>query len=593
MVSILPEPSELNANTTSVASIQNRNEVLSVPTLADDNTLRTAVADNNIKDAVFEDHTQHQTGLVFKDSISNSSNFFAAIKQGQLDKVKELLQTENGLVASSGMWSSTPLIIACQYNHKDIALLLAEHSSDALLNHQNEKGATALLYCCLEKEMVEVAQYLMVRKVFIHKDPSVIYNSMFDKSMSLCCLSASIMNNNIEALVLLLNHLSNAEIDLPFACPFGKGILTVSGVPNVPPTSTTGAMSLTPLMLCCAYGRVEMMDLLLARIQTSSKEDNSIHKAIEGNIFPITTTVVDTLDDDPMMNVIHKYSVLAALDKIDEFGCSVFHHICKSICNDDTIVLQMLTKLVNTVLSLKLDSNSINAYNILSNYINYIDMYGNSPLHYLCDNKYTQSIQYLISLIDLNTNKPLCDVNIQNNNGITALYIAIKKRCELAVVELVQYSPTTKIESESSVTKTTMIRKPADPNLCDVKGVSSIDLAMKLRTDSIIYIAITNLLKEKVVMEPENDVNNTIVNKNQETTELILTDMNTSLPDVHPSQKVVVDVLGSNHTMLQPHTPPPRNKPFQRNNPKQEVHSILTLDSNVRSDTNVLVLDDY
>ena len=104
-------------------------------------------------------------GLVYEDAVDNSSNLFAAIKRGDIPTVQRMLGvTHNGDGDSTpsvtmptvnvnsllGMWNSTPLIVATQYGQKEIANMLLAESDLGDLNHRNDKGASVLLYACME-----------------------------------------------------------------------------------------------------------------------------------------------------------------------------------------------------------------------------------------------------------------------------------------------------------------------------------------------------------------------------------------------------------------------------------------------------------
>lgn len=103
-------------------------------------------------------------GLVYEDAVDNSSNLFAAIKRGDIPTVQRMLGVTSGDGDSTpsvtaptanvnsllGMWNSTPLIVATQYGQKEIANMLLAESDLGDLNHRNDKGASVLLYACME-----------------------------------------------------------------------------------------------------------------------------------------------------------------------------------------------------------------------------------------------------------------------------------------------------------------------------------------------------------------------------------------------------------------------------------------------------------
>ena len=51
-------------------------------------------------------------------------------------------------IEQRGMWENTPLIVACHNGHAGVASLLLSRGADVFAVH--EKGAKALLYCCVE-----------------------------------------------------------------------------------------------------------------------------------------------------------------------------------------------------------------------------------------------------------------------------------------------------------------------------------------------------------------------------------------------------------------------------------------------------------
>jgi ankyrin repeat protein len=60
------------------------------------------------------------------------------------------------------MWGSTPLIVALQYGQKEIAEILLQENELGDLDHSNEKGASALLYACMEgmTDIVSAQEFL-------------------------------------------------------------------------------------------------------------------------------------------------------------------------------------------------------------------------------------------------------------------------------------------------------------------------------------------------------------------------------------------------------------------------------------------------
>lgn len=428
-----------------------------------------AVVSTDATPTELQDHVQHETGLVFRDQVPNSSNFLAAVKQGNFDTVKRLLQggvddiaasTGAALAACLGMWSSTPLIIACQYGHREIALLLLDYSSVAVAAHLNEKGASALLYACLEPSMALVVHGLVAKLAsdpatadragsWVNAPPASIYHPKYDRTLSLSPLSAVVMSNNVDCSAAILNHFPfSPEAPVQFDTPFGKGMLAISGLASSSAAGTkpapgraVGAKGLTPVMLACAYGSVGVLEALLMH----RTADGASSAALSGHFCT------------------HR----------DELGCSVLHHLCKSTCSDEKTLIVALDHLLADITMV-----GASGAQLLRGLVNAADAEGNTALHYACDSKFSQLVLRLLSLQAEPSSgdvTALCNVDAQNVNGATALYVAIKKRCEPAVITLLQPP----VEGGARV--------GADPLLADRNGVSSLALAKKLRADSRVY----------------------------------------------------------------------------------------------------------
>ena len=108
-----------------------------------------ATTDTKVQHSVdVKGYEKDSSGLMFRDIKYDSKNLLAACKRGNIDTVREAL-SQGADVNIVGMRSCTPLILSLQYGYDDIAkLLLAQNNID--INHVNEKGATALLYACID-----------------------------------------------------------------------------------------------------------------------------------------------------------------------------------------------------------------------------------------------------------------------------------------------------------------------------------------------------------------------------------------------------------------------------------------------------------
>jgi len=415
---------------------------------------------------------EHSTGLVYREHApitgASSSNFLAAVKQGNLDSVTDTLQSMDGgteaLCACQGMWGSTPLIVACQYGHREIAMLLLSRSSVATAAHRNEKGASALLFACLEPGMAPVVCALVSLLVsdptttsdptaWVAASPAAVYHPSLDRTLSLCPLSAVVLSNNADSVATVLDcYPVDAESTPRFDTPFGKGPLVVSGLGSKAASGrTAGAKGLTPIMLACAHGCVEALRTLLG------------HKTMQG---VARTSLAGHFAE-------HR----------DELGCTALHHICRGAAGDEN------TLLVGLELLLAATASGEGGAERLATLVSAVDLEGNSVLHYVADSKYVQLAAHLLSLradAGADGSSLLCAVNAQNINGATALYIAIKKRCEPLVSAL--------------------LAAGADPALADRGGVSCIVLAQKLRTDSQIRKEVNAAVADSVAVAAADSV---------------------------------------------------------------------------------------
>ena len=105
-----------------------------------------------------------------------------------MKSLRERLAEEGCDVNKRGMWESTPLIVACQYRHSDVALALCD-TPGVDIAAVNEKGATALLYAAMEglQDVVErlLAMGLDTDTFVANASPAVVYNSSTDCNLPL------------------------------------------------------------------------------------------------------------------------------------------------------------------------------------------------------------------------------------------------------------------------------------------------------------------------------------------------------------------------------------------------------------------------
>ena len=122
-----------------------------------------------------------------------------AAKSGDMKSLRERLAEEGCDVNKRGMWESTPLIVACQYRHSDVALALCD-TPGVDIAAVNEKGATALLYAAMEglQDVVErlLAMGLDTDTFVANASPAVVYNSSTDCNLPLTPFLGACLNGH-------------------------------------------------------------------------------------------------------------------------------------------------------------------------------------------------------------------------------------------------------------------------------------------------------------------------------------------------------------------------------------------------------------
>ena len=201
-------------------------------------------------------------GLVYHERLSNSDNLVSMCKKGKLSEVSELLKSDGVDVNVTGMWGNTPLIVACQYSHKSIALLLLEQPL-VDVNHINENGSGALLFASLEG-MVDVVAKLLELGANVNPPPAVIYNPLTDRSNFMSPLSASVVNG-YEAIVSLLLD-GGGQVN---------GLLQQRGEGPHTKNSPSLVQDVSLLMLACKHQREAIIALLMARGADVSCRDSA------------------------------------------------------------------------------------------------------------------------------------------------------------------------------------------------------------------------------------------------------------------------------------------------------------------------------
>ncbi|ETV83867.1 hypothetical protein, variant [Aphanomyces astaci] len=139
------------------------------------------------------------------------------VKQGLLAKVQSAVAASPMLLNCRGMWDSTPLLVACQYAHSDVALHLLSVGADATL--VNEKHVSAVLLASLEG-LTEVLTCLLTTIPRDHLAPllvlrGTVYNSFTDNNSSFTPLLAACTNGHAECVGLLLDATTQDQLNVP------------------------------------------------------------------------------------------------------------------------------------------------------------------------------------------------------------------------------------------------------------------------------------------------------------------------------------------------------------------------------------------
>lgn len=224
------------------------------------------------------------SGLVYSDApqagdatVSTTSQLFGLIKRGDMNAFDALVKKEfPGKEAEvhtlRGMWNSSPLLVAVQYQQPAIANYLLDHPPDDedLLNQPNEKGYTVILYAVMEG-MLEVVRKLIALHVLLDIPPTQepIYNPMHDTSMFATPLSLALINNYKDIVGILLDNGCLANATFPF--PLCKSIMK-----KKPSEKQSGVKSMTPVLLACAYGHENIIRELVWRgSDTNARDEES------------------------------------------------------------------------------------------------------------------------------------------------------------------------------------------------------------------------------------------------------------------------------------------------------------------------------
>jgi ankyrin repeat protein len=188
-------------------------------------------------------YAQHNTEI-------NNSEIFQAVKTGDLNQVRTLLEAEPSLLESKDKDSNTPLIKACQAMNVDIAEYLIDKGAD--VNAKGKLGTTPLIATPKRKdESVSFVQYLIKMGADV--------NAIWSPGVGDWTVLHGAINGNVKVVKLLIDN--GADIN----------VKNLQG---------------TPLQMAINYKKIETVELLIesgAKLQEFSFGNTELHlSAIKG-----------------------------------------------------------------------------------------------------------------------------------------------------------------------------------------------------------------------------------------------------------------------------------------------------------------------
>jgi ankyrin repeat protein len=263
--------------------------------------------------------------------------------------------------------------------------------------------------------------------------PSVsVYNASTDKSDMYTPLSISIVNGHMDIVTMLIDHAQSHSISL--MNHRYKMQLDNTG-DNI---YTTG---ITCLMLACRYGRYDVLSYLLEAVYSSDLA-----------------------------------SLIEALDSNNQ---TLFHHLSNYTSSNSSNKSILRDIFVNVINQYRTSNQSTTFANITALLEVRDSLCGDTCLHIACEKK---NIEMVFCLTELSA----ISVNTVNNLNITPLFIAIKKRHEKIIRQLLSHGANPNIICGGVIVDESVVDKK-NTSQGALMPISCYDEALKLPKTTAVY----------------------------------------------------------------------------------------------------------
>ena len=422
------------------------------------------------------EHVKDATGLQFRDAVATSdlatsAQLLAATKKGDVLAMHQLISVLGpASVNQTAMWGSTPLIIAAQYGQADAALALLEYAEHIDVVCVNERGASAILYACLEshseadackvmRRIIEVCPKIATSESFC--TPAELHNCACDIKGYWTPLSAVCANGHCDAWD-VLNQANPTGCSVHSAIRYTEGSLHKGKVIGctVPfgPRKVAVVQQATPLMIAAAYGRTELIEKLLANA---------------------TATAATGTDSTASLS---PFSSLFAARDGD--GASVFHHAARGLLPES--VLTSLVFHSTQVHQQQQQAGNDVCFPLLPGALS-LDSSGFSVLHYLCHNgkMNMKAIKLYLNAIVVAKKSPAASPGACAGTGTVVQWVNAVSVKEAARGGAMASYAVGSTALHIAVSKKVidlcaeLLLAGADPNIEDAQGESPLSLAKK------------------------------------------------------------------------------------------------------------------